>query len=736
MLTSQAYKSRNGQHYTLRLTSKSALLSSINPEHFSDKSTASQFVHNLQVPLFFWENLARSNTFFSYSNWKNANPWAGIEDYIAQTLVQGSVVAYETASISNLTESRQLRSFKDTAGKSFELQPATTLLIDSTAEIQPVHDKLSAIRILQDLDITAHSAEKLNKSLNLPAGNKNSIEVLTKALIKGDVVLTQQAEALKPESTGDFVDAVFEAASVASSHNSPPAAEAPLEEEEKVCGLTQMMVSCSHKDSGARKYQLDVINSHPNHNSSERAIQVITTKGIPDYIGIRYAGNCVNDDDLCGAMKITGPNQTLSKGLSKSPYAFKVLPKKQSNDSGENSFIHFIKNHFIPDVDGIPYETYNIESEGCSGTTKHKALVQAFSTFKWEGEVSIAYAQKKSGKEYTRLADLSDEREWILNSKLAGNMGVKNWNYETTNKSDISKYFPSIQDSVIDTISSLENYAHQVQKLSPVKDLMQFDITWPKVKLGGNIELKESVKCHNVGVGGEIYLGFDPLFKMAVKMDLFDALITYYGMSILLKFKKMAAEGENHNIVLKAELYLQGEIKADLKWSKGADDKWLSKAGDKSAEASVGITMGLNTEISGKTKVFYCLTIKAGIKVDVQGARNDKEGVGLIFSLVATTQAAQPALAGKITFTGLAIYYSYYGEAGLEDADSEKTPPAPANPPRRRTGDEAGSTQSKSLVDNKSGKKKTLLNAKEWLPFNTVNNTPPPSTVKLDDVTF
>jgi hypothetical protein len=121
------------------------------------------------------------------------------------------VQAYKTASLSELNESRQLRSFKDTLGKSFELQPAAALLVDATADVKPVSDKASAEIILQDLDITAHSAKSINKSLNLPAGNGSSIEALTQALIKGEVVLTQQAEALKPSTGQDFVETVFEA---------------------------------------------------------------------------------------------------------------------------------------------------------------------------------------------------------------------------------------------------------------------------------------------------------------------------------------------------------------------------------------------------------------------------------------------------------------------------------------------------------------------------------------------
>ena len=233
MLTSQVFKSRAGLHYTLRLTNKgfSALPNTIKAEPFTDKNAALQFVTNLQVPLFFWENLAQSNTFFSYRNWTNANPWAGIEHYIAQALTQGSVQAYKTASISQLNESRQLRSFKDTQGKRFELQPATSLLVNATADVKPVHNKVSAEKVLQDLNITAESAESINKSFNLPANSGTSVEALKAALIKGDIVLTQLPEALKPSTGQDLVETVFEATKSPSAP--PPQTEAsPAKEKE------------------------------------------------------------------------------------------------------------------------------------------------------------------------------------------------------------------------------------------------------------------------------------------------------------------------------------------------------------------------------------------------------------------------------------------------------------------------------------------------------------------------
>ena len=237
MLTSQVFKSRVGLHYTLRLAGKgfSALPISVKSETFTDKNTAFHFVMNLQVPLFFWENFAQGNSFFSYSNWKNTNPHATIEHYIAQALMQGSVQAYKTASVSELNESRQLRSFKDADGKKFELQPAASLLANMAVDAKSVRSEASAAQIIQDLGITAESAQSINKSFNLPAGNTGSVETLKAALISGDVVLTQKPEALKPPSGGEFVEAVIESKAA----EAPPPAATPTESQATTASPTR-----------------------------------------------------------------------------------------------------------------------------------------------------------------------------------------------------------------------------------------------------------------------------------------------------------------------------------------------------------------------------------------------------------------------------------------------------------------------------------------------------------------
>lgn len=224
MLTSQVYKSSAGQHFTLKISSKSHRIKSVNAERFIDHHSALHFVYNLQVPLLFWENLANSNDFFNYHNWQTANPWASIEHYIAQALVQGSVQAFSSVSPNELHETRQARSLKDSFGKKFELQAANNALLDNCAEIKPVHDKRSAEQLLQEMEITSEAAEVMTKSLNLPAQDGKSIEALTDALVNGDVVLTQLPDDIKPAGDGEFVEEV-----VAKAQEEAPPKAAPSE---------------------------------------------------------------------------------------------------------------------------------------------------------------------------------------------------------------------------------------------------------------------------------------------------------------------------------------------------------------------------------------------------------------------------------------------------------------------------------------------------------------------------
>ncbi|TYK65423.1 hypothetical protein [Colwellia echini] len=724
MLTSQGFKSRTGQHYTLRLSCKSNQFTASKAEAFTNHNSALQFIHNLQLPLFFLESLAQSNSFYSYSNWRNANPWAKIEDYIAQTLLQGSIKAYSCASPNALNESRQIRSFKDAQGKSFELQPASALLIDIAAEVKPVTDTKSAEKILQELAITAESAEVLTKSLNIPANSSNSIDALKNALINGDIVVKEQAQALKPSGDGQFIEEVVTQAT-SPANSAPPAKEESAEKKEKEeeCDFYNLRLHCQHKVNGERKFELDVINKQPNHNGSQYGLQVIAPPKTPDYISVLFNGVCRQGSDTCGGIKVSGPN-TSKVITDKTSYCFSVAPKKLGTNESSNSFINFLKTNLIPSLDGLQYETYTVESQSCNSAHSHKAIIQAFPSFKWAGEIAIGYKQD---------ADKTSENTWYTKGKIGGNIGERTLSYDTETKNKAEDYFPGLQGVLGNTLSQLSKFSEAKGNFG---SLVKFDIN-SAISLGGSLDLEESTKNYDVGFGGEVAVNLNPLFGATVSVDIFDWLALSTGGPIFLKYKEMAAKGEDHAVVLKAVISVKGDIIANLKWKKGVDDKWLSTEGTVSSQAALGVTIGLEAEISAKSKIFLTeITVSVGAKAALQGARSNAEGIGIISTLTATTAEDKPAVSGSIAFTGATLYYSYYAEVGVSEAKSETVQSTSDDETveRSRGGDDdAGTPASSSESKVRAGKesKIPIFKYREWPKISTVSEA-----VMIDQIKF
>jgi len=82
MFNSHIIKNRqNQQHYIIRLAYQGSPSRALKPEVINHTFTASMFVNSLEVPFGFWESFGSRNSFFSYFNWRSANPWKKIEEY-------------------------------------------------------------------------------------------------------------------------------------------------------------------------------------------------------------------------------------------------------------------------------------------------------------------------------------------------------------------------------------------------------------------------------------------------------------------------------------------------------------------------------------------------------------------------------------------------------------------------------------------------------------------------------
>ena len=114
----------------------------------------------------------------------------------------------------------------------------------------------------------------------------------------------------------------------------------------------------------------------------------------------------------------------------------------------------------------------------------------------------------------------------------------------------------------------------------------------------------------------------------------------------------------------------------------------------------------------GKAKAeAFCVKISVGAEMHVAGVKSSAEGIGLETTLFATTAENKPALGGNIRFTGMAIYFTSWAEAGIKAAESD----GDKEVPRSRKG---GKSKKNSEVNLNSKKeyefKTTIFDGSTW----------------------
>lgn len=471
------------------------------------------------------------------------------------------------------------------------------------------------------------------------------------------------------------------------------------------------IIKCEHFGKG-RKFQLDVINNEPNFNGSQHVIQVVAQTDKPETVTIEYdKPNCTNGDESCPSIVVDGGDYS-NQPITKSPFKLLAKPYKKNENL---SFLDFLQTYFLPDFRDLEPEVYSISAGGCSDVSGHQALVHCFPTFEWKGklEAGMEHKYNKAGLLEDRKFTIGGEIEYIRNgnpTKFGG---------KSTSSSNKEVSFPKLESMLTSIVSSLDDIKNKNQELvlnksgktlssfkqeSGSDDLVNVTVTPPKIALGGGLKLAESSSTGEVDMAGQVALELAPLIGMKVDTDLLDWLIMTFSGGLgtfLLKVKGLAsrskakmAEVENSSVlnsdakkemteqlkdkegkaIFDAELYVkfiaEGSISAKCEWKKEVDNSWLSLEGDKTASASAKITFKLEAVAKAKAEAF-CVKISIGAEMHVAGAKSSVEGIGIETTLFATTEDNKPALGGNIRFTGMAIYFTSWAEAGIKTVESD-----------------------------------------------------------------
>lgn len=492
----------------------------------------------------------------------------------------------------------------------------------------------------------------------------------------------------------------------------------PAQEEQPLCSLSQFEIKC--KDFADRKFALDVISGSDQINGKP-GMQVIANRRSPEKLNINFAGACTKGKE-CPEVKVYKAGELLET-FKPGEHSIKVLPKQR--DYSQESFVEFYRRFLLPEIDRcFDYETYRLQSSGCEANQKHSAEVQVFPSFKWAGKVGLGY------KDISKKEDVKKtESGWGVSGEVELQIAENQWTYKAETDFSVRSLFPKIQNTLGDLFEKIEDMTSDHSKAlnkstagsaykTEEKSLVNFKFKPPNITLGGGIELKEVASSNEVDLEGNIALALSPLVEAELSTDIFDWLIIAAGTGVggpagtqfgkfLVRVKGWAKE---KGATVEAIFSVKGGIEAKLEWKKSAGEPWSSTG--RESEATGSLTMGLKAEVSIK-KTMWKLSAKAGAELYVMGATNHKEGVGLVAKLKSSTVDGQPAVDGNLSFTGLAIYYAYYAEFGVKEADSSDKAKADA---RSR-----GGLNSKRKVNQEVSRKQekverlwTLIEKKTW----------------------
>ena len=621
----------------LRLTNKgfNSLPNAIKAEKFTDKNAALQFVINLQVPIFYWENLAQGNSFFSYCNWKNANPWASIESYIAHALTQGSVQAYKSSSLVDINQSIEKRRFKH-SGLTFEFLPASCLLTDAPKE----QKKFGSLAEIQGFLNTLYPAREqltdLVQSLNLtvPASSTTNAsvmnEALGQALMKGEIVITQEAEARKPAAE-DALNEVVEAVVVSTAHEIAPAPAAATEssnsddkedDEEKVCELTKLTVTCDHDD---RK---QVITSDSNIVPSLNVV--------------------ASEKDRSGFEKITATIEANAPCGNHTSSSTSIQPSPMKTTKGTLSNIYELACEPVTNplnvlwLPSIKPKRYKVSANACDRFSPAAVEVNVFPKIKWNASVGYSFGNKELDRTTnknvtTGLTDVSNKHT-NKSGKFHGKMEL----YYDEKKKDLALEYKSGIDKVLSNIDDITDKVDSfLEKICDGKfnDLgVKFEVFWPNISIKYEAELLEDNDSTEVISNYALTVAADPLIGMKGSLDLFPVLLkaaksTGAGapVAVILEAAQKGVGNDKSIASLQADIKLvfSVDVKTAIKFStKGTNGKDNAEC---KSEQAISIDLQFEGLIGVKGHVWvikFEKSYKAGIKTGFVGKiiidRDDK----------------------------------------------------------------------------------------------------------------
>lgn len=736
-----AVKDNFGHYYKLHLPTDGRIPAGVQSRQFNDPVSTKQFIRGLEAQESHWRYLTLTMA-------AHISPHISIEEAICQLLIDGRIQVFDVTDYAKCRHGSAGAAFKTNGNTHVQVLPASAqLMLNNTARcFESVEDARAYLTQLNAPQDQLQSLARENKLIEAGSDKPTAdalLDKLAQAIAGGKLIIveTKPNNAPAKKSSEEFLEVHDRLPGnrrptlgphVGAGPKAAPVAPAAIEksaeaEENPVCSLSQFELKCSH---GSRGYALDVIGSEINLNDN-KGIQVISKHDSPDEITITVSGNCVNGETNCPSVTVSGGSGT--ETISSGGHKIKVEPRAVTEQV--TSFMGFVKKYMVPDLGRMQYQLYRLTSNGCSGCASHSAIIHAFPTYKWSGSVGFGYRDKE-GKDSKDENNLAAKGGWFLDAGLSGNIHKNTWNFDSKGQSEISDYFPALKEYITEFVEKLDDIANKTAETAAESggiavggDALKFKVAWPKVTLGGGGSLQEVKGNNTVDLEGNLKLSMSPLLGLDIEADIVDWLMWNAGphgeliRAIRNKIKDgIGTDNIRASADISVKLKMKGRVDVDFEWKKTAGDTWQITKGDGTGETAAAITVGMEGKAVADTQIFM-VKIAIGITVGIMGANSSSEGIGVGLSLFATTKADRPAIGGEVQFTGVAVYYTYYAEASVKEAESKN---------KVRTRSATNRRGVKKQVQQETQNKFVLLNSRSW-PKNVSSKKPESKQVTLLD---
>jgi hypothetical protein len=450
----------------------------------------------------------------------------------------------------------------------------------------------------------------------------------------------------------------------------PPASETSTETTR--CSAESITIKCGHFSK--RNYQLKI---EKDVRPETDTIKIVSGSKInkADEMEIEIEGTC--EEGHGGCIESSGDSENLDRpntglycpsievrgsGVTvEQPGPLKVkLPSRKGTYPSED-FVDFFKKMIVPNK--FTPETYHVKVKVCGKTENIKAKIEAVPKAGWSGSVSMGYSHSthkdSNFNQNQGYKNLKKQGKWTLSGDIKAFYNENEWKLGASGKQDadgnvITKGLFDGAQKVLDTICPL---------FGEIKSTYG-DITlkWPKLSIGGGMEAIENKEDPQIGWKGNIKVGFSPLLGATFKVDILNILISMAGnlaggpalAKVLIKMREYAAAPIKDSsytgvaATIGIDFSVGTTISGGLEWTTEDGKKW-----DVDGKVDNKIEIKIEGYASAEIKAFI---VSAGAGASM-GA---KSAFGV--ELKAESKDDQPSAYGKLYFSGITLYYTYYYE--------------------------------------------------------------------------